>query len=327
LTHLLQADSAQLLAGWNQRTRQCPAAAALDETALNATQPALLEALAALLAQTPAAPGQVPPAAPDSAAVAHGRQRAHQGFGPQDLAAEYAALRASLLAAAGGLPLREAEALHLHQSLDSLLGQALAAHAAEALQQSQQQSQQQRLRYFGFVAHKLRTPLNALSLATSVLELSFRPDAVPGPMRQVPQTLRRNVQYLDHLIEALLNGDHGHDAALGGPLQRRSLALWPMVESLLPDLQADADARGKRFVNAVPDDLQVYADARALCEALRLLAAHALANSPQGRLQFEASGLPEEPAIACEIVAIADPAAGPDAPHLKPTQTPKPSAT
>jgi hypothetical protein len=50
----------------------------------------------------------------------------------------------------------------------------------------------------------------------------------------------------------------------GLQLQRRSFELWPLVESVLRDLQPVAGTARTRLVNQVPDELFVNADASLL---------------------------------------------------------------
>jgi signal transduction histidine kinase len=70
----------------------------------------------------------------------------------------------------------------------------------------------------------------------------------------VTQVLKENTQLLTEL---------------GVQVERRTFDLWPMVEALMQDLQPLAAKQATRLSNAVPDDLEVHADATLLRRILQ----------------------------------------------------------
>jgi signal transduction histidine kinase len=126
--------------------------------------------------------------------------------------------------------------------------------------------------------------LNAISLATSVLELSVPARSAGAAHVQMFKTLRRNVQHLAALVGKVLEENTGLLSELGIKLERRTFDLWPLVEALVHDLQPVAHAASTRLVNQVPDDLAVYADAGLLRRVFQNVIANAIAYTPRGEV-------------------------------------------
>jgi len=69
--------------------------------------------------------------------------------------------------------------------------------------------QRRREEYLAFVAHDLRNPLNAISLAARVLQPKFSGQGDSPKTAQMMKTLHRNVQRLQLLVEQILKeSDH-----------------------------------------------------------------------------------------------------------------------
>jgi signal transduction histidine kinase len=90
-------------------------------------------------------------------------------------------------------------------------------------------------------------------------------------------------------------------------LERRELDLWPLVQSMLVDLQPLAGASGTRLVNQVPRDLVANADVMLLTQILQNLIANAVEYSPRGEVLIKARVLDASGTVEC---AVCDDGAG-----------------
>jgi signal transduction histidine kinase len=143
--------------------------------------------------------------------------------------------------------------------------------------------------YLAFVAHDLRTPLSAISLAGRVLERTLLDPSANAESARMLGALRRNVQQLEVLVRKVLEESSavGDDATVN--LQRRDFYLWPLVEALIEDLRVVSQASSTRVLNQVPDDLLVYADASLLRRILQNLIANAIKHTPRGEVSIGAA--------------------------------------
>ena len=170
LAQLVRRERDNLLASWRQQVRQLPSARNLDIPVLNDHIPALLDELVVALqsdfSQT------IPEALLESSPPVHGLQRLQEAFDIQEVVAEYNILRGCIhdFAENNGMNLQGQPFHVINRVLDHAIGLALQTYAT----QQALQVQKRREEYLAFVAHDLRTPLNAISLATRVLELTFR---------------------------------------------------------------------------------------------------------------------------------------------------------
>src|SRR5688572_20203598 len=161
LAMLVKREGDALLARWRQQVRELPAAKHLDNPTLNDHLPALLDELVrALQVQS----GQTIAAAlNEGSGPEHGRQRVDDAFDIVEVVAEYSILRGCIheLAEEHGLPLH-GKAFHIvNRVFDHAIGQALEAYATQRALDVQGRREE----YLSFVAHDLRTPLSAISLA------------------------------------------------------------------------------------------------------------------------------------------------------------------
>lgn len=283
LASLIEQQREAVLARWRIGVRQLPSAAQMDTPTLNDHIPGfLLELVAALRSGVDEPP---PATRGDNSPPAHGFQRVQDGFDIAEVVAEYHILRGCIhdLADSSGLILRGRVIHILNHVLDKAIGMAVQTHAtAKALE-----VQQRREEYLAFVAHDLRTPLNAISLAARVLEMS--PAARMTELAQMLKTLRRNVQHLEALVGKVIEENTNLQTEIGLRLERRTLDLWPLVESLVHDLHPVAGTSSVRLINRVPDDLMVYADASLLRRVFQNLIANAIKYTPRGEIVIGAA--------------------------------------
>ena len=271
LATLLDQDREPLLARWRSQLRLLDSARDLDLPTLNDHIPNLLQelsiALRLSLNEVAAGPeGGTPPA--------HGMQRLADGFKIEEVVAEYNILRNCIhdLATEKAISLQGKPFTVMNQVLDDAIGAAVKTYA----QQRALEVHQKREEYLSFVAHDLRTPLNAIALATRVLEITVSSSGEQERLKKLLHTLHRNTQHLSLLVDKILEENRHLKTELGIKLERRMFDLWPLVEHAIQDLQPVAGPNGTVLVNAVPYDLEIYADAGLLQRIFQNLLANAI---------------------------------------------------
>jgi two-component system phosphate regulon sensor histidine kinase PhoR len=294
---LIKRERDRLLDQWRGQVRQLPSAKHLDVPTLNDHVPALIDELEAAL--TAVCERTIPEAVVDGTPPAHGIQRYIDGFDIVEVVAEYNILRACIhdLALSNGLSL-QGRAFHiLNRVLDESIGLAVQTFATrQALE-----VQHRREEYLAFVAHDLRTPLNAISLATQVLEITCTgPEHNPETGRML-QTLHRNVQQLEALVEKVLKESAHIQTESGIKLERRQFDLWPLVESLIHNLRPVAGTASTTLINTIPVDLSAYADASLLKRVFQNLIANAIKYTPRGEVTIGAKAADADGGVECWV--------------------------
>ena len=283
LARLIRRDVEPLLAEWRLAVRALPSARHLDVPTLNDHLPNLLEELADALETH--ADHSIAEALAEGSPPAHGLQRVQDGFDIVEVVAEYNILRGCIhdLAGANGFSL-QGEAFHiLNRVLDHSIGLAVEAYAtAQALE-----VQHRREEYLAFVAHDLRTPLNAMALAARVLDVTLAPGGSPEQVRML-KTLHRNIRQLETLVAKVLDENANLQTEVGIRLERRFLDLWPLVEALVHDIHPVAGTGSTQLINEVPEELTVFADAGLLKRVFQNLIANAIAYTPRGVVRIGA---------------------------------------
>jgi signal transduction histidine kinase len=283
LAQLIRRERDNLLASWRQQVRQLPSARNLDIPVLNDHIPALLDELVVALqsdfSQT------IPEALLESPPV-HGLQRLQEAFDIQEVVAEYNILRGCIhdFAENSGLNLQGHPFHVINRVLDHAIGLALQTYAT----QQALEVQKRREEYLAFVAHDLRTPLNAISLATRVLELTFRDPSARAETAGMLKTLGRNVKQLQALVEKIIEENTNLRTETGVKLERRDFDLWPLVEALIHDLRPVAGTGSTRLINKIPYNLVVFADASLMRRVFQNLIANAIKYTPRGKVTIGA---------------------------------------
>jgi two-component system, OmpR family, phosphate regulon sensor histidine kinase PhoR len=297
LAALIQGEREALLAQWREQVRQLPSAKDLDTPALNDHVPPLLDELVAAFLLV--SDQTIPEALLEGSPPVHGMQRFQDGFDIVEVVAEYNILRSCIndLAENHGLSLK-GKAFHiLNRVLDEAIGMAVQTFAT----QQALEVQRRREEYLAFVAHDLRSPLNAISLAAHVLQTSFPGQGDSAQTAQMLKTLHRNVQRLQALVEKVLKESDHIKAETGVKLESRELDLWPLVEALIHDLHPVAVTSGTQLTNEVPEDLTVYADASLLKRVFQNLVANAIKYTPRGEVVIGAQETGVEGGIECWV--------------------------
>ena len=211
LAKLIRRDRDQLLARWRKQVRELASAKHLDVPTLNDHLPALLEELADALESK--SDETIAEALRDGSPLEHGLQRVQDGFDIVEVVAEYNILRGCVhdLAQANGFSL-QGQAFHiLNRVLDAAIGYAVESFATERALEVQHRREE----YLAFVAHDLRTPLNAMALAARVLDQTIQAASGNAESARMIKSLHRNVRHLESLVAKVLEENTNLETEIG----------------------------------------------------------------------------------------------------------------
>jgi signal transduction histidine kinase len=293
---LLRERREELLSRWRNQVRQLPSARDLTIPALEDHIPALVDELCELLEKDFDAP-TAEILAKKSAPI-HGAQRHEHDFDIVEVVGEYNILRGSIhdLTERNGISLK-GEPLHIvNRAIDEAIAAAMQAYSArQALE-----TQRRRDEYLSFLAHDLRTPISAITQAARVLEL-ISPTGDEGQFGKMVRIVRRNGENLAALVGDLLKESTNIGIADSIKPEWRRFDLWPVVESVIHELQPVSDTASTRLVNSVSEDLQVFADAALLKRVFQNLIANAITYTPNGEVVVGARQVEPNGDVECWV--------------------------
>ena len=297
LAALIRQQKEALLKTWRDQVRELPSAAGLDIPTLNDHIPTLLEELAQALEQP--SDENISETLRDGSPPEHGIQRFEDGFDLTEVVSEYNILRGCVhdLALEHDL-MMGGRAFHiLNRVLDEAIGLAVKTHA----EQTALEVKKRREEYLAFVAHDLRNPLTAISMAASLLEVP--PGEQPDAELQAPwiKSLHRNVGQLEALVAKVMEENANAGTEEGLKLQRRTFDLWPHVETTIQAMKPLAEADGIRVKNSVPFDQLVFADANLLRRVFQNLISNAVTYSPGGEISIGARTVEATGVVECWV--------------------------
>jgi signal transduction histidine kinase len=297
LAILIKRQRESVLSKWGMLVRELPSARGLDTPTLNDHMPGLLDELVAALEWNPEL--TIPEALAGNSPTAHGLQRLDDAFDIEEVVAEYNILRGCIhdLADEHTVTLQGTAFHTINRVFDQAIGTALQTFATQRAQDVLQRREQ----YLAFVAHDLRTPLNAVSLAGRVLEQSLAGEQTTPEVARVLKALRRNVSHLQKLVNKVIEENSNLKTEIGIKLERRPTELWPLVEGLIHDLDPVAGTASTRLINRVPDEMVVYADASLLTRIMQNLIANAIKHTPRGDIVIAANELPDDGGVECTV--------------------------
>lgn len=300
LAELIREKKQELLKKWREKVRELPSAAHLDIPTLNDHIPTLLDELAIALEQ--ASESTIAETLKEGSSPEHGIQRYEDGFDITEVVSEYNMLRACVhdLALKNDLPLPGSTFHILNRVLDEAIGLAVKTHA----EQQARVVKQNRQEYLAFVAHDLRNPLTAISLAASVLETigpAQADEADHAEHLQMIRTLHRNVRQLETLVAKVLDENTVTSTDEGDQPVKRQFDLWPLVQSTVLAMKLIASKDGARLINRVPNDLVVYADSGQLRRVFQNLLSNAITYTPGGEVRIGARKNEEAGSIDCWV--------------------------
>ena len=297
LGELILTERAELLAEWRRQVRELPSARHLDRPTLDDHVPKLLDEIAEALKER--RDESIPAVMLEGTPPAHGIQRLDDGFDLEEVVAEYNILRGAIhdLAEEHDIDIRGTTFRIFNRVLDTAIGLAVQTYATQLALEVKQRREE----YLSFVAHDLRTPLSAVSLSASLLELSLTEQLNDSKITLAFTTLKRNVKQLDELVSMVLKENTVELGDAGEKLVRRRFDLWPHVEKVLRDLAPVAGTNSTALVNEVPVDMTVYADAGMLTRILQNLISNAIRYSPRGRIAIGAKPVAADESVECWV--------------------------
>ena len=95
------------------------------------------------------------------------------------------------------------------------------------------------------MAHDLRNPLAAISLAASVLDSAIKADKGDEASILMIRTLHRNVGRLEALVANVLEKNANLISENGTSLERRHFALWALVEAVVRSMRPVTEKSGR----------------------------------------------------------------------------------
>jgi len=297
LATLMNQERNALLFEWRRQVRELPSARDIDLPTLTDHIPSLVDELVrelnANVDQT------IPDALANQISEAHGLQRLQDSFDIEEVVAEYNILRGCIhnLADDNDINLQGKPFTIINRVFDHAIGSAVQAYATQRALEVQRRREE----YLSFVAHDLRTPLTAISLAGRVLETILLGQNAGDEAFRMVKALRRNAQHLEKLVTKVLEENANLQTELGIKLEMREFDLWPLVESLIHDLHPIAGTSSTCLINDVPEDLVVYADASLLNRLFQNLIANALNYTPRGQISIGAAETRDEDSVECWV--------------------------
>ena len=216
----------------------------------------------------------------------HGVQRFYDGLDVGEVVAEYNLLRIAFITVAErhDLYLVGEAARIINHRIDEGVRMAVMAFAAQqALIRKEQEDE-----HLAFVAHDLRTPLNAVSLLVDHLRHGLDQEAL-ADKGSLFEIIRRNLQRVEDLIKKVLD-TNVQPSALGSSFrpERRTFELWPLVQRLILDLRSVSSQHAIEVVNEIPPTLTVFADAGLISQVFQNLLGNAFKYAAQGRVVVSA---------------------------------------
>jgi signal transduction histidine kinase len=293
LASLIRNGREELLTTWRREVRRLPGAENLDTPTINDQVPQLLDKLTEDL--TRARDGT--DAQIEAISAEHGLLRWQAGFDVTEVVAEYNILRGCLHDAAeyDGLPLTGAT-LHIVNSVfDEAVGRAVKAFETMMTIELQHRHEE----HIAFLLHDLRTPLEALSLATALLERSLEVDVRSGSVNSALSVLRGNVNRLAERVRQVLRGETGLGRAFQPEFTRVNLR--SQVEEMIHDLGPLAISAGTEISNDVPAGIEIWSDPRLLSQILQNLLSNALKFTSQGTVQIGAREVSNYGSVECWV--------------------------
>jgi two-component system, OmpR family, phosphate regulon sensor histidine kinase PhoR len=227
----------------------------------------------------------------------HGVQRFHDGLDVGEVVAEYNLLRVAFITIAErhGLYLVGEAARIINHRIDQGVRMAVTSFAAQqALIRKEQEDE-----HLAFIAHDLRTPLNAVCLLVDQLKYGLDQKAI-DETGNLFEILQRNLQRLEDLIKKVLDTKL-QPAATGSSFtpERRTFELWPLVQRLILDLEAVSSAHDIEVVNEIPHTLTVCADAGLISQVFQNLLSNAFHYAARGRVVVSARE--DGAGVTCEV--------------------------
>ena len=227
----------------------------------------------------------------------HGVQRFYDGLDVGEVVAEYNLLRVAFTTVAerNGLYVVGETAHIINHRIDEAVRLAVTAFAAQqALMRKEHEAD-----HLAFLAHDLRTPLNAASLVVDELSLTLDAKAL-GEAGDLFEILRRNLRRVEELVKRVLEiSVQATEMGSSFSPERRTFELWPLVQRLIVDLRSVSSKHDVTVVNEIPRDLIMFADAGLISQVFQNLLGNAFKYAALGRVVVTAAQ--EDGAVRCVV--------------------------
>ena len=293
LAEMFSASREEIIAEWRVQAGELLRELNLDKPTLTDHLPDLIAEITRDLAR--GRHGSIADEQTRGSPPVHGVQRFHDVLDVGEVVAEYNLLRVAFITIAErhGLYLVGEAARIINQRIDEGVRMAVTSFAAQqAIIRKEQENE-----HLAFIAHDLRTPLNAVCLLID--ELKFERQ-VQGGSKEIFEILRRNLQRLEDLIKRVLDTKvqpSGAETSFHPEL--RTFELWPLVQRLIIDLDSVSSQHEIVVVNKIPPALTVYADAGLISQVFQNLLGNAFKYAARGRVVVSAEEAPG--AVACVV--------------------------
>ncbi len=279
----------EIITDWRMEARNLLWALQLDNVAITDHVPNLVAEITRNLALSHA--GALPAELTRDSPPAHGVQRFYDGLDVGEVVAEYNLLRVSFITVAErhGLYVVGKAARIINHRIDEAVRLAVMAFANEQAIIRKERDKD----HLAFIAHDLRTPLNAACLLIEELNESLDPAARAGA-DELFGILRRNLLRIADLVRKVMDTNMA-PSALASSFQPelRRFDLWPLVQRLVVDLRPVSSNNDIIVVNEIPRDLVVFADAGLLSQVFQNLLSNAFNYAEHGRVTVTAQGAEE----------------------------------
>jgi len=291
LASLIKEQRDEVLAKWRQQVRQLPGAANLDTPTINDQVPELLDSLAAALKSETVAQET------NAISAEHGLLRWQAGFDVTEVVAEYNILRQCLQGAAenNGLIMSGKPLLIVNNIFDDAIGKAVKAFETMMTIELQHRHDE----HLAFLLHDLRTPLEALSLATTLLERSLPDDKRNSGVNSALSVLRGNINRLTARVRHVLSTASGFGRSFQAEFVM--LNLHEQAEKVVQDLAPLATSAETEVRNEIDPRFEVYSDETLLAQILQNLLSNALKFTANGIIQIGAREINEGQAVECWV--------------------------
>jgi two-component system phosphate regulon sensor histidine kinase PhoR len=228
---------------------------------------------------------------------AHGVQRFYDGLDVGQVVAEYNLLRIAFITVAErhGLYIVGEAAHIINHRIDESVRMAVTAFSAQqALIRKEREDE-----HLAFIAHDLRTPLNAVTLLTEELKSGLDSPGL-AEAGELIAMMERNLRRLGVLVKGVLDANvpSASEGTSFSP-ERRWFELWPLVQILIHDLKAVWSKQGIEIVNEIQRSLIVYADAGLVSQVFQNLLGNAFKYAAGGRVVISAQG--EAGMVKCTV--------------------------
>jgi len=291
LVNLIKTQREALLARWREQVRQLPGAAGLDAPTINDEVPQLLDNLAEALDAGDQARET------NAISAEHGLLRWQAGFDVTEVVAEYNILRQCVQDAAEreGITLTGTTLHVINKVFDDAIGKAVKGFETMMTIELQHRHDE----HLAFILHDLRTPLEALSLATTLLERSLPLAERNSGIDSALSVLRGNINRLSQRVRLVLSTASGLGKSFHP--QFTLLNLHAHVEKVVRDFEPLAASAGTVLRNEIDDQIEVYSEEILLGQIFENLLSNAIKFTSHGAIEIEARETSDGQSVQCWV--------------------------